>query len=115
MIQETPLCTECAHVITNPMCPRCFAQHVLYWLRDKDLSEKQKVRVVKKFAKIVREAEQTPANMKCVVCSHSQVNLCTCCFIGKSSKVIKKEVKIKQVTDGFNEDFNCEIWDIEIK
>ena len=80
MVKITTLCTDCVQVITNPICPNCFAREVVMWLRDKDLPEK-KLKLMKKYLRaLAREAETIPSDIRCILCGSKRVNLCIYCF-----------------------------------
>ena len=107
--KEIPLCTQCAYVITNPICPRCFSQHVLYWLRDKKISEEEANKILKGIKSLIRKSEDTPSDIKCIVCSSEKVNLCVHCFTLKAWRVLQENTN-KEIVDNFDEDFNTKIW-----
>lgn len=112
MVQVTSLCTNCVQVMTNPICPSCFTRHVHYWLRDKNLSQKDMKEITIAMKNLIKEAEESPADTSCIVCGERKVNLCTFCFTNKAKKVMEKTLRSIEVLDEFEEDFNTIIWRI---
>ena len=112
MVKVTSLCTGCVQVMTNPICPECFAKHVSYWLRDKSLSQKEMAEIVAELATVIKEAEESPADTSCIVCGERKVNLCTYCFTNKTRKVLERNLRANEVLNEFEEDFNTIIWRI---
>ena len=110
MVQITSLCTNCVQVMTNPICPSCFSKHIDYWLRDKNLSQKDIEEIMSKMANVINEAEESPADTSCIVCEKKKVNLCTFCFTNKAKRVMEKTLRSTEVLDEFEEDFNTIIW-----
>jgi len=110
MVRVTSLCTDCVQVMTNPICPNCFTKHITYWLRDKNLSQKETIEIVRALKIIINEAEESPANTLCIVCGEKKVNLCTYCFTNKVRRVLERNLRNKEVLKEFEEDFNTIIW-----
>ena len=110
MVRVTSLCTDCVQVMTNPICPNCFAKHINYWLRDKNLSQKEMSEIVTELAIVISEAEESPADIICIVCGEKKVNLCTYCFTDKIRKILERNLRNKEVLNEFEEDFNTIIW-----
>ena len=110
MVRVTSLCTDCVQVMTNPICPNCFAKHINYWLRDKNLSQKETQEIMKALANVINEAEESPADTSCIVCGEDKVNLCTYCFTNKVRRILEKSLRNKEVLNEFEEDFNTIIW-----
>lgn len=110
-MRTTPLCTSCVQIMTNPICPSCFVRHVNYWLRDRPISQKQAEQVLVGLLNVVKEAEESPADMSCIVCGDEKVNLCTHCFTTKAGKVLEKNLREDLLLE-FEEDFNTIIWRI---
>ena len=73
MVRVTSLCTDCVQVMTNPLCPKCFAKHINYWLRDKNLSQKEVAEITTAMASIISEAEESPADTSCIVCGEKRL------------------------------------------
>jgi hypothetical protein len=96
--------------MTNPICPSCFSKHINYWLRDKNLSQKEVVEIVTELATLINEAEESPADTSCIVCGEKKVNLCTYCFTNKAKRVLEKSLRHHEVLNEFEEDFNTIIW-----
>ncbi|HJX50386.1 MAG TPA: hypothetical protein VJ438_02900 [Candidatus Nanoarchaeia archaeon] len=112
MVKITALCTDCVQVMTNPICPSCFARHIGYWLRDKNLTTKEIREVMSELMQIIRDAEDTPADTSCIVCGAKKVNLCTYCFTNKARTVLEKNIKNNNLLSEFDEDFETIIWRI---
>lgn len=112
MVKLTCLCTNCVQVMTNPICPACFAKHISYWLRDKNLSQKETFEIIAMLGKVINEAEESPAEISCIVCGEKKVNICTYCFTNKARKVLEKNLRNKEVLREFEEDFDTIIWRI---
>ena len=110
-LKEIPLCTQCAYVITNPICPRCFSRHVLYWLRDKKTSSKEIKQILKQLKQLIKKADETPSNINCIICGSKKVNLCLHCFTFKAEKIIENNTN-PTITQEFEEDFNTILWRI---
>jgi len=111
MVKVTDLCTGCVQIITNPICPYCFSRQVVIWLRDKKISRHQMSNIKRYLKRLVIEAEETPSNIRCIICGSKRVNLCTHCFTNSASKIVGKntdEILIKE----FDSDFNTIIWRI---
>jgi len=109
MVKVTELCTGCVQVITNPICPYCFSRHVITWMRDKNIP-KEKMSNIKRLLKdLVREAEQTPSGIRCILCGSKRVNLCVYCYTNKASRIVEKNVD-PETMSSFNEDFETIIW-----
>ncbi len=111
MVKITSLCTDCVQVITNPLCPYCFSRHVVTWLRDKKLPEYRLKRVKQLLRSLVLEAEETPADTKCIVCGSQRVNLCTYCITNRVTAIIEKNTS-RKVVRNFEEDFDTIVWRI---
>ncbi len=112
MVKITSLCTNCVQVMTNPLCPACFSRHIGYWLRDKNLSQKQIRDIMAGLIRVVRDAEDSPADTSCIVCGAKKVNLCTYCFTNKAKEVVEKNLNDKDVINEFDDDFETIIWRI---
>lgn len=110
MVQVTSLCTDCVQVMTNPICPRCFSRHVNYWLRDKNLSNKDVKEISIEMKSVINEAEESPADTSCIVCGKRKVNLCTFCFTNKARRVMERTLRSADILEDFEEDFNTIIW-----
>jgi|TARA_Y100000310_G_scaffold149697_1_gene149029 hypothetical protein len=111
MVKVTNLCTNCVQVITNPICPYCFSKQVITWLRDKNISSYKMSNIKRYLRKLIIQAEETPSNIRCIVCGSKRVNLCIHCFINEATRIIGNNTN-KEVIDSFNEDFNTIIWRI---
>ena len=112
MVKVMSLCTNCAQVMTNPICPSCFARHIGYWLRDKDLTKKEMNSILADLIKVIKEAEESPADVSCIVCGAKKVNLCTYCFTNKAELILEKNLRNKEIIEDFEEDFNTILWRI---
>ena len=112
MVQVTSLCTDCVQIMTNPICPKCFTRHISYWLRDKNLSQKELKEIADAMQKLISEAEESIANTSCIVCGERKVNLCTYCFTNRAKRVLEKALYSKCTLDEFEEDFDTIIWRI---
>ena len=111
MVNVTCLCTNCLQVMTNPICPNCFARHINYWLRDRNLSQKEIKEIIAMLRQVIIEAEESPAEISCIVCGEKKVNICTYCFTNKARKILEKSLRNKEeVLNEFEEDFNTIIW-----
>jgi uncharacterized protein YejL (UPF0352 family) len=114
MIKTTHLCTSCAEIMTNPICPSCFSRQVVVWLRDKQktgiLSDKQMKKIKEELIKVIYESEETPADISCIVCDSVAVNLCTYCFMEKAKFILEMNTMNKNMLEEFNDDFNSELW-----
>jgi len=108
-IREIPLCTECADVVTNPLCPYCFSRHVLLWLRDKNLDDRQVKKILSGLKKFIIEAEESSTEIDCIICNKEQAYLCTYCSIKNTSLIIEKNSN-KEIAELFGEDFNHKLW-----
>jgi hypothetical protein len=98
--------------MTNPICPSCFVKHINYWIRDRNLTEKQARDILLGLRRVIKDAEESPADTSCIVCGEIKVNLCTHCFTNKAGTVIEDNIKNKQILEEFAEDFNTIIWRI---
>jgi len=112
MVKVTSLCTSCVQIMTNPICPSCFVKHISYWLRDRNLTEKEAREILIGLAQVVKDAEESPADTFCIVCGEQKVNLCTHCFTNKAMRVLENNLRNKQLLEDFAEDFNTIIWRI---
>ncbi len=112
MVKVTSLCTNCVQVMTNPICPNCFAKHISYWIRDKNLSQKEVKEIMGALSNVIKEAEESPADTSCIVCGERKVNLCTYCFTNKARIILQRSLRNKEVLKEFEEDFNTIIWRI---
>ena len=110
MVKVTNLCTDCVQIITNPICPNCFSKHVLIWLRDKKISYYQMNSIKNLLNNLVKEAEETPSETKCILCDSRKVNICIYCFTNKARRILEK--KAPTIINEFKEDFNTAIWRI---
>ena len=111
MVKVTSLCTDCLQIMTNPICPSCFVRHINYWLRDKNLTEKQMQTILVSLTKIIKDSEDAPADTSCIVCNERKVNLCTYCFTNKASRILEANLRPEVLAD-FTEDFQTIIWRI---
>ncbi len=112
MVKVTSLCTNCVQVMTNPICPSCFARHIGYWLRDKNLTQKEMRDILTGLLRVIQDAEESPSDTSCIVCGAHKVNLCTYCFTNKARLVLEKNLTNKDVLEDFDEDFETIIWRI---
>ena len=112
MVKVTSLCANCVQIMTNPICPSCFVKHINYWLRDRNLTEKEARDILIGLRKVIKDAEESPTDIPCIVCGKTKVNLCTHCFTNKATLVIENNIKNKQMLEDFTEDFNTIIWRI---
>ena len=111
MVEVIDLCTDCVQVITNPICPVCFSNHVTSWLRDKDLPKEKIIKIEKNLIKLIISAEDTPSNINCIICGSKRVNLCIYCFTLKATRILEKSIEEKTFNE-FKEDFDTSIWRI---
>lgn len=109
MVKVTSLCTNCVQIITNPICPACFVRHINYWLRDRNLNQKEIRDILMGLSKVIKDSEESPADISCIVCGERKVNLCTYCFTNKASKVLETNLR-QDVLSDFTEDFATIIW-----
>ena len=114
MVKESQLCNQCAQVITNPVCARCFSRHVVYWLVDKNVSNKNRDEIIKKIYNYVLETEKTHSETSCIFCGFDRVNLCTYCFNFKVLGILNKSLKDESLVKRFQEDFDTSLWTIQI-
>jgi len=112
MVRVMDLCTNCVQVITNPICPYCFSKQVLNWLRDKDVPSYRLSNIKRYLKALIIEAEETPSNIRCIICGSKRVNLCMHCFTNKASKIVERNAD-NEVMNDFYEDFNTIIWRIQ--
>ncbi len=82
---------------------------MVIWLRDKNISGYKMSNIKRNLRILVREAEETPSNIRCIICGSKRVNLCIYCFTRKAFKIIEKNTS-KEVMNNFNEDFNTILW-----
>ena len=111
IIRLIDLCTNCAQVITNPICPHCFSQHILIWARDKNLPVYEMNNIERGLRILVIRAEENVSDIKCILCGLKKVNLCFHCFTNKAQRIIERNTNEK-LTGEFNESFNTKIWRI---
>ena len=81
----------------------------MLWLNDKNLSEKQERFILTGLKKFIRESEETPSEMMCIICGREEVKFCTYCSILKAGNIIEK-VAGSDIEDQFLEDFDAKIW-----
>lgn len=112
MTETNDLCDQCVQILTNPICPYCFTQHVLYWLRDKNLPNKKMLKIMRELAEVVKDSQESHANTKCIMCGTGKVNLCTYCFTNKATRILENNIEDDQQLDEFKEDFETIIWRI---
>lgn len=110
MVNVTCLCTDCVQVMTNPICPTCFTKHVNYWLRDKNLSQKDLTEISATMKRVIIEAEESQTDISCIICGEIKVNICTHCFTNKAKGILERNLRNKEVLMDFEEDFNTIIW-----
>ena len=103
------LCTDCAQVMTNPICPNCFSKHITSWLRDRKIPKKKMGSIRALLKKMVIEAAETPSDTECVICGGERVNVCTYCLTSRAQKIVVKNSG-ENVSKDFDEDFNTKIW-----
>lgn len=106
MVKITSLCTDCLHIITNPLCPYCFSMEVLMWLRDKNIRVKTMNRIRDKLKRFLALSEKYHSDIICIICKNNTVPLCSYCFIDKVEKMLKNEIG---KVEGFEEIFNKKI------
>ena len=109
MVKVTSLCTNCVQIMTNPICPACFVRHINYWLRDRNLGQKEMQSVLIGLSRVIKDSEESPADISCIVCGERKVNLCTYCFTNKASKVLETNLR-QDVLKDFTDDFETIIW-----
>jgi len=63
------------------------------------------------LTKVIRDAEESPADISCIVCGERKVNLCTYCFTNKASQILETNLH-PNVLNEFAEDFETIIWRI---
>ena len=111
MIIADALCTDCIQVISNPICPRCFSKEVNLWIKDRKIPYYKKRVIEKHIARLVNKMEDSPSDIKCILCNSGRVNLCIYCLTISTSRIIEKNAPQK-VMQNFNKDFNTDIWNI---
>ena len=68
--------------------------------------------ILLEIAEVIKEAEDSPADILCIMCGESKVNLCTYCFTTKAIRVLERSLRSSEVINEFYEDFNTIIWRI---
>jgi len=111
MVNITDLCTNCVQIITNPICPLCLSNHILEWLRDKNIPKEKFREIERLFIKLITKAEETPSDITCIICGCKKVNLCLHCFTLKAEIIIEENIN-SNITQEFEEDFNTILWRI---
>ena len=109
MVKTNDFCMNCVQVITNPICPYCFSKHVVLWLRDKNISAGKMANIRKYLRAFVLQAEEIPANTRCIICGSKRVNLCLHCFTHNMIRILKANI-VKEIVGEFEEDFETIIW-----
>lgn len=111
MVKITDLCTSCVQIITNPICPYCFSKQVVMWLRDKKLSPQKIARIKNLLRHLVKEAEENPSDINCIICGSKRVNLCMHCFTLMAKKIVEQNTE-EHISHEFGEEFDTIIWRI---
>ncbi len=81
----------------------------MLWLGDKNLSEKQERFILIGLKKFIRESEESPSEMMCIICGREEVKYCTYCSINRAARIINNVVS-PQLAEAFLEDFDAKIW-----
>ena len=109
MVKITSLSTNCVQIMTTPIFPACLVKNINYGLRDRNLSQKEMQDILIGLSRVIKNSEESPADISCIVCGERKVNLCTYCFTNKASKVLETNLR-QEVLKDFTEDFDTIIW-----
>lgn len=109
-MEKRYLCDKCLYPITNPICTSCFSKQVLNWIIEKKPSKRQIVAINYFIKNMIRENEENPSDIRCVICNQQTVSLCTFCFSEKAKNFIEKNMSEK-ILNQFEEDFDAGIWE----
>jgi len=82
---------------------------VITWLRDKNLPSYKMSGIKKYLRTLIIEAEETPSNIRCIVCGSKRVNLCIHCFTNKAARIVERNTS-QDIINNFNHDFDTIIW-----
>ncbi|MFW6282713.1 MAG: hypothetical protein ACOC1P_01500 [Minisyncoccales bacterium] len=108
------LCQDCLYTITNPICTSCFSKQVLNWIIEKKPPKKQITKINFFIKNMIRENEENPSDIRCVICNQQTVSLCTYCFSERAKKFIEKNMS-EEIVKQFEEDFDTGIWRRELQ
>ena len=94
MVSQIVTCSICSHVISHPICERCYLKHVNYWLNEIDVREGEKKEINKEIKRVLFHESMNEDT--CIICRQESLSVCSYCFFLQTSWIL---------TDyGFNED-----------
>jgi hypothetical protein len=105
MLKES--CKICLRPINNPICERCFIRQVSAWFENIGLSEFTKQIMVNKLQ--LNISEDGINEQGCIICGNP-VDICSSCFVSKSSRLFLKLGFSPEFIQSFQAIFNyvCE-------
>ena len=87
MIKIINVCSECADVITEPLCVSCFENQVFSWMREQEFYDD----TYKEVEFILDSARMLSlSDTKCIICSQEMHNICNYCVMKEVVETIKK-------------------------
>ena len=85
MLKEN--CVTCLQPITNPICEGCFIRQVDSWLKSIDMTLISRGVIVSKLVSNI--SPESMNEQECIICGRN-VDLCSYCFVSKTSRLFKK-------------------------
>lgn len=118
-------CVSCNYAITEPLCAHCIINEVKIWTYDKKINPKF-VRVINKklgnvlqrvdsLSYLVSPFDQEDSITNCIKCKDGMHLICLYCVINQAAQIVKSQVKNKLLIENFEESFNTNLYDYELK
>ena len=98
MLKEN--CTSCLQPITNPICEACFIRQIDSWLKSIDFTAMSREKIISKL--ISNKSPESLNEQECIVCGQA-VDICSYCFVLKTSKLFKRT----HLTEEFIQNFQA--------
>jgi hypothetical protein len=108
LLGDTHACVSCFQTISNPICARCYLNHLRIWLEDHPISQAEKKKILKKIHSKIRR--ETLNDEPCIICGKESVSYCTYCFFLIAEGVIEKSHIPDIYIDEFEDTFNYKLY-----
>ncbi len=91
------ICSECEHVMTEPICVECFERQMQSLVYEQGASGKQAVMAMKEIGNVTSAVKMLSfSSFRCVICMKKVNNMCNHCLMKKAFHVMRKN-KVKEV------------------
>src|SRR3989338_8066351 len=94
------ICIRCFQKISNPICDKCYTNHLKLWLTDHKISPKQKKKILSTVMQ--RFSAESETETPCILCGRP-VSFCTYCYFFNVKRILLKNGINKQALMTFPE------------